>query len=142
MIELSPLRAWARPLLQAHGLPLVVFAFLTSTSLPYCGWLSFWWLAVGLYALVVHLLSYVIIGIPFYFLCWGRCPLLWTPIIGIPLGIFFGIVSFSNSLWVRAGMLPSETLFPSAFVLYIGGFYGLVTSWAFVAMLGKEARYV
>ena len=76
--------------------------------------------------LIIHLVSYFVIGFPLYVWFWRTSPDLWTWKIGLPTGAVFGAFALSAIYLMGAGVRDSPTGLMGAWLL--GGAYGLATA--------------
>lgn len=123
--ENSPIEEWGkatpRVFLYPLGLWILggVFACLISPdSVAWVVW-------IGAYATFIHLISWLILGLPVYLILWKPFPTLWTWGVGIPVGLGLGFVAMYLVLNVFFAGLSG----PLELALYAGGvLYGLISA--------------
>jgi hypothetical protein len=122
MNEITPMDGWIRSLPRVLLLPFAVWGllgvFFSSGNFGSSVVLAGYAAVVGM---LIHFLSYLVLGIPLYLVFWEKKSRIWEWPFGLPLGVALGTLT----LLVFAVASSDE---PAAWVLVLGGGYGGLTA--------------
>lgn len=136
-VNIDPVEAWGKSLSYVLLWPLLgygIVAILTAlSSMP--SYALFWLLGGGI-GLVIHFISYLMVGLPIYLTFWKTKPEIWTFRVGLTLGAVMGGLSMVGISLLDGIESFDFDRFIGAFLF--GGLYGLVTAAAAIVSRRKN----
>jgi len=123
--RIEPLEAWCRSVPCVILWPLVLYIL---GGLPILsngfGVLSVVGLAAGI-GLTIHLMAYLVVGVPVYLLFWKSCPTLWTLKMGLLVGVILGGFTLVGLFLFLYGVIHESEMM---MLFFVGGVYGVITA--------------
>ncbi len=94
-------------------------------------------LVLGGIGIFVHFGAYLLVGLPLYYLFWRRSPMIWNPMVGVPLGGVLGsLVGLFFVVW--DGQLERDEWYAGV----VTGLYGAVTGFAACLSARKRGKRI